>query len=130
MNRRNPRKSSVRKKLRELRDKGTVVSDYPEAVSLVGVPSSEFDPETDEPVEGDDGGDGDEGDEEEQPPRIEANIRTGERTLYVDGEAVDTSTTDRPECSEDGCQNPRFADLSTCEKCAGMPEQDWREGVE
>jgi len=129
MNRRNPRKSSVRKKLRELRDKGTVVSSYPETVSVGVVASDEFDPDEDaSPADRDD-----EDDEErvEAAGLVKTNLGTGERTVYdSDGEVLDVHSTDRPECSEDGCSNPRFSNLGTCEKCAGMPEQDWREGVE
>jgi hypothetical protein len=49
---------------------------------------------------------------------------------------VDLSTgeVERPEradddlagCSTDGCPNPVCPRLDTCEKCAGMPERDWR----
>lgn len=120
---RRPTPREIQKRLRGM-GTDTDTGEYPETLTLSAVSASTFDPE--DPDAGEDNGDA-----VSTAGRIETDLESGETTVYnSDGEAVDTSSTDRPECSEDDCQNPRFADLDVCEKCAGMPAAEWRDGVE
>lgn len=131
MNRRNPPIGTIRRKLRELSQRSSVAETYPETVAFTAVAAEEFDPEV-EPDGGVEADEADEEAEEREPPLIQADLGTGDRTLYLDGEAVEMEPDDPEECPEADCQNPVLPPFDACEKHIDppMPEQDWREGVE
>lgn len=131
MNRRNPPIGTIRRKLRELSQRSSVAETYPETVGFAAVPAAEFDPEV-EPDGGVEEGEAEDDTEERKSPVIQTDLGTGDRTLYIDGEAVEMDPDDLEECPEADCQNPVLPLFDACEKHVDppMPEQDWREGVE